>query len=138
MVVASKKSVGKTVYLVIFIILNIQLLTFIHVILSSQADNIHLMLRESNNWQEVLTSSDYMQITKVDIHTGLSVADAPNESYQHWEECITGVIGTLKPQIICVHHNELNDDNIKGVAEKVNQRHYLMQASGESWYIWYR
>ena len=111
---------------------------FIHAILSLQADIIHLMLRESNDWQEVLTSSDYRQITEVDIHNGLSVADAPNESCQHWEECITGVIGTLMPQIICVHHNELNDDIIKGVVEKVNQRQYLMQASGKHWYIWYR
>ena len=111
---------------------------FIHAILSSQADIIHLMLRESNDWQEVLTSSDYRQITEVDVLIGLSMADAPNESCQHWEACITGVIGTLMPQIICVHHNGSNHDNIPGIVEKVNQRKYLMQASGESWYIWYR
>ena len=105
--------------------------------ISSHAGSIHLMLKQPNNWQEVLTSLAYQHITEVDIYFGLLIS---NEGYQQKQidDCITGVIDTVKPQIIGVHFMYTSPDNIKKLVHLLNQRQYLIQESGEMWYIWYR
>ena len=95
------------------------------------------MLKQPNIWQEVLTSLAYQQITEVDIYFGLLTS---NEGYQQKQkdDCITGVIDTVKPQIICVHSIYTSHENIKNLGHLLNQRQYLIQVSGDMWYIWYR
>ena len=118
-------------------IINVQILMFDFVIISSQADNLCLMLKQPTNWQEVLTSSNNQHITEVDIHLGLPISKEDCQQ-QQWEECIRGVIDTAMPQIICVYLNYINHENIENVFECVNQKHYLMQIVEDNWHICYR
>ena len=108
--------------------------------ISSHTGTVYLMLKQPSEWKEVLKSSQDHKITEVVIFLDLSTVDTTLKTGEHaqWEECISGVIDTFKPQIIHVHHNNANTENVKGVIEAVNNRRYLMQPSRRKWIIWSR
>ena len=93
------------------------------------------MLKQPSEWKEVLKSSQDHGITEVEINIDLSTVETTVKTGEHeqWKECISGVLDTIKPQIIRVQHNYANTENVKGVIEAVNNKRYLMQSSRGKW-----
>ena len=106
----------------------------------SQAESIHLMLNEPSDWEQVLTSLNYQRVTEVDIYLGLYVSDQSEEGciHQQWCESITGVIDTLKPHVLFVHHYDARNGVPDNLVDEVNQRQYLMQVLDDFWNVWSR
>ena len=103
----------------------------------SQAESIHLMLNEPNDWQQVLTCLNYQYVTEVDIYLGLFTSEEGHMHHQ-WNETIRGLIDTLKPHILFVHHYDASNGVPASLVDGVNERQYLTQLSDGSCQFWLR
>ena len=106
----------------------------------SQAESIHLMLNEPNDWERVLTCPNNKHVTQVNIYLSLSTSDLTEENCIHhqWRESIIGVIDTLQPHILFVHHYDASNGVPDSLVDGVNQRQYLVQVLDSRWQFWLR